>query len=210
MFASLSVAPGTTAGTYTVFASSTLEELQSDAVNTAQVWACDVFGNIGLAASDTIVALSEGGDYDGDELSNAGEELAGTDPLDQDSDDDDVPDGWESTNSMNPASAADGADDPDEDGYDNRHEYYFGTDPGNGYSRLEFEAVPAADDSVIIRWNSAHGRLYTLYTATNAASEWQVAPGCSNVAGNGETMTFTGSVSGAFSGLHRLSARVSP
>ena len=52
-----------------------------------------------------------------------------TDPLNDDSDGDDTPDGWEYENWFNPKKASDAAEDPDDDTLSNLLEYLNGTDP---------------------------------------------------------------------------------
>jgi hypothetical protein len=52
-----------------------------------------------------------------------------TDPLDADTDSDDMPDGWEYQNWLNPTDPADSLVDPDQDDLDNATEYLHGTDP---------------------------------------------------------------------------------
>jgi len=49
-----------------------------DATNTFHVWPGDRAGNIGAAASDAVLVLNPSGDFDGDGMSNADEETAGT------------------------------------------------------------------------------------------------------------------------------------
>lgn len=76
-------------------------------------------------------------DCDGDNLDNAGEELAGTDNNNPDTDSDGVIDGDEVTNGSNPLDScspnptAIGSNDCDEDGLDNDEETFYGTDPTN-------------------------------------------------------------------------------
>jgi len=71
------------------------------------------------------------GDVDGDGLSNQGEYENGTDPNDTDTDDDEMPDGWEVTYGLNPK-ANDASGDADGDGVDNLTEYLQGRDPCTG------------------------------------------------------------------------------
>jgi hypothetical protein len=70
-------------------------------------------------------------DIDGDDLSNDIESSIGTDPLDPDSDDDGMPDGFEHDypEILNPLSAGDASLDPDDDGLANIDEYTNGTHP---------------------------------------------------------------------------------
>ncbi len=71
------------------------------------------------------------GDKDDDGLSNIEEYEAGTDPDNDDTDGDELPDGWEVDNGLNPAGTGgnNGADgDQDDDGLSNKREYKLGTD----------------------------------------------------------------------------------
>ena len=69
-------------------------------------------------------------DSDGDFLSNADEiRDYGTDPLNDDSDGDDIPDGWEVQFELDPTDPADGEMDTDGDGRTNAREYVDGTNP---------------------------------------------------------------------------------
>ncbi|MCF6239347.1 MAG: molybdopterin-dependent oxidoreductase, partial [Candidatus Marinimicrobia bacterium] len=81
----------------------------------------------GLDPTDTGDALI---DTDGDGLINIEEYIAGTDPNNIDSDEDDLPDGWEVDNQLNPA-MNDAQADPDGDGLDNIDEFTYGTDPNS-------------------------------------------------------------------------------
>ena len=60
-----------------------------------------------------------GADWDGDGLTNAQEQAAGTDMNNPDSDGDGLPDGWEVGYGLNPNSATDANADPDGDGLTN-------------------------------------------------------------------------------------------
>ena len=55
---------------------------------------CPISGNSGMALLNPGVN-DAGGDLDGDGLTNLDEYLAGTDPQDQETDDDGLPNGWE-------------------------------------------------------------------------------------------------------------------
>ncbi len=56
-------------------------------------------------------------------------ERVGLDPLDPDTDGDELPDGWEHDNFLNPLNDTDAALNPDNDGLTNLEEYQHGTDP---------------------------------------------------------------------------------
>jgi hypothetical protein len=75
---------------------------------------------------------TEDGDNDG--LSDLAEFIYQTDPINWDSDGDDLPDGWEVDHGLNPGDPTDASDDSDRDGYSNLVEYDFGTNPRNYYS----------------------------------------------------------------------------
>lgn len=86
----------------------------------------------GLNSSDPTDATD---DPDSDDLENLEEFEAGTHPQDWDSDDDELPDGWEVENELDPLDNGatnfdNGADgDPDGDGFTNLEEYTADTDP---------------------------------------------------------------------------------
>ncbi|MCK4443914.1 MAG: right-handed parallel beta-helix repeat-containing protein, partial [Thermoplasmata archaeon] len=75
-------------------------------------------------------------DIDGDDLENDQESSLGTDPMDPDTDDDGLPDGYEHEYSeiLDPLVGTDAMLDPDEDGLDNLGEFLNGTDPGSADS----------------------------------------------------------------------------
>ena len=72
-----------------------------------------------------------GADWDGDGLTNAEEQNAGTNVNNPDSDGDGLPDGWEASSGLDPLSPGDASKDPDGDGMTNLEEYQKGTLPGN-------------------------------------------------------------------------------
>lgn len=77
----------------------------------------------------------DGGDFDGNDLSNLAEvTIHQTNPLNPDTDGDGMPDGWEVFYALNPLDAADGSLDPDNDGLTNAQEYQHGTNPNLGDS----------------------------------------------------------------------------
>jgi hypothetical protein len=87
------------------------------------------------APGDNITRIQDvlpGDDYDGDGLTNMAEYQESTDPVDTDTDSDDLPDGWEVSNGLDPldGTADQGGDgDIDSDGWTNREEYISGSDP---------------------------------------------------------------------------------
>ena len=88
-------------------------------------------GAAGVTAdgSDPLDPDDGGADWDGDGLTNAQEQSAGTDMNNPDSDGDGLPDGWEVGYGLNPNSATDANADPDGDGLTNSQEYATGTNP---------------------------------------------------------------------------------
>jgi len=71
---------------------------------------------------------SASADPDADGLTNYQESLAGTNPQSSDTDGDNMPDGWEVNNGLDPL-VANGGSDPDSDGLTNYQEYLYGTYP---------------------------------------------------------------------------------
>ena len=93
-------------------------------------------GSTGVSAdppsgSDPLNPNDGGADWDGDGLTNAEEQNAGTDMNNADTDNDGLPDGWEVNYGLNPNSASDANADPDGDGLTNSQEYAAGTNPNN-------------------------------------------------------------------------------
>ena len=86
---------------------------------------------VGADGSDPLDPSDGGADWDGDGLTNAEEQSAGTDMNNPDTDNDGMPDGWEVNYGLNPNSASDSGADPDGDGLDNLEEYEAGTNPNN-------------------------------------------------------------------------------
>jgi hypothetical protein len=83
----------------------------------------------GLNALDATGPNGATGDPDGDGLDNAGEQTTGTQANNPDTDEDEMPDGWEVTYDLNALDSSDADEDPDDDDIPNRSEYDLQTDP---------------------------------------------------------------------------------
>jgi len=82
-----------------------------------------------LGTNPLLVDTDSDGINDGDEVN-----LYNTDPLNSDSDSDGLPDLYEVSNSLNPLDALDVTADPDQDGYTNQEEFLRGTNPVDAFS----------------------------------------------------------------------------
>lgn len=94
------------------------EDLDLDGLDDA--WELVVFGNLDQTGAD---------DPDADGLDNSAEFNAMTKPLNPDSDGDQMTDGWEVDNQLNPLDEQDANLDPDGDGFSNLAEFLGGFDP---------------------------------------------------------------------------------
>jgi uncharacterized repeat protein (TIGR01451 family) len=94
--------------------------IDSDEDGLPDSWELLNFGNLNSSTA---------GDSDNDGLSNLDEYWLGTSPVDSDTDNDDMPDGFEVDNGLNPLSAADASQDADGDGLNNLNEYWLNTSP---------------------------------------------------------------------------------
>ena len=94
----------------------------------------------------------------------------------QDSDQDGLPDDWETAHGLDPQSAtgANGAaGDPDADGCTNAQEYAAGTDPASASSVLAFGAVEVGEIGPILQFHAIGGRTYSvLYRDSIDAGTW--------------------------------------
>ena len=92
-----------------------------------------------------------------------------------DSDQDGLPDNWETTHGLDIGNALDAAADPDGDGLSNLSEYQVGTDPRNAASLLRLEAERNGR-MVVLRFQAAAGKSYQLRKTTALPvrnAEWQ-------------------------------------
>ena len=119
---------------------------------------------------NSIEDVNPGDDFDADGLTNLGEYNHGTDPANPDTDSDDMPDGWEVDNGLNPL-IDDASLDPDGDGYTNLQEYRQGTDPQYYTHSLPYETGFEPEEGFVL------GNL-------DAQNGWQVTEGTAEVETN--------------------------
>ncbi|MFW5871124.1 MAG: S8 family serine peptidase [Verrucomicrobiota bacterium] len=86
-----------------------------------------------------------------------------------------------------------------------------GTDSADPDSVLRFnglmERTENNNSEIILRWSSVTGRTYALYRRDELLEDsWLPVPGYTNLAGTGETMSYTGSVGTIKRGYYRLEA----
>ena len=188
-YLSLTNGGGTEGGSWTSASSGVVASVP-DATNVVHVWGRDVYGNLGAAASDAILALSPAGDWDGDGM----------------------PNGWEVEEGLGPTNSSDAGEQGDSDPYPNRDEYYWGTDPNSGGSCLSFEGeAGAAPTNCVLTWSSVTGRLYSLYRAGGTCSNgmpWMPMASFSNVAGVQGLMTYTDQNPAAEGRYYRLRVKL--
>lgn len=99
-----------------------------------------------------------------------------------DTDNDGIPDYWETANGFNPNNAADAALDWDGDGLSNAAEYAAGTDPRSAASVLRATASPGSGGTMHIDFTAQSGKSYTVqYKDDLNATFWlkliDIAPG---------------------------------
>ena len=80
--------------------------------------------------------------------------------IDSDSDKDNMPDGWELDNGLDPATA-DAEQDKDNDWYNNYSEYIAGTDPDDASSVFDLSYIMSTN-GFVINWNSVTSRTYSV------------------------------------------------
>ncbi|MDA3798542.1 MAG: SBBP repeat-containing protein [Kiritimatiellae bacterium] len=128
-------------------------------------------------------------DLDGDGITNLGEQRAGTNPQNSDSDSDGMNDGWEVFHMMNPDNPADAFDNFDSDPHNNSEEFIADTDPtdSNDWFRVTaFSNLPP----MMVYFYSSSNRLYTLLGCTNlVVGEWVPLVGPRVGVGGADCMT---------------------
>lgn len=100
-------------------------------------------------------------------------------PIDEDGDDDGLPDAWETANGLDPASSEgiNGASgDLDGDGQSNRDEFLAGTAANSAASRLAVLRFQPADGTAMMEWSSVPGRRYRIALSSDLAV-WEYVSG---------------------------------
>jgi len=106
-----------------------------------------------------------------------------------DSDEDGMPDAWESAHGLDPADSADGDSDRDLDGVSNRDEYVFGTDPEDPADRTIIHSIgPSVDGGYTVVFTSLPDRTYTIVRTTDW-STW--LPVATDLPGTGSAIAVT-------------------
>ena len=113
-----------------------------------------------------------------------------------DSDEDGLPDSWETGYFGNLSSTP--SADPDGDGQDNSVELLTGTNPASGASRFSAAMVPLNPTQLTLTWPSVPGKNYQIQSSSNLAGIWSTlatVPGAPSPASTtGYTVTKTSSV----------------
>jgi hypothetical protein len=125
-----------------------------------------------------------------------------------DGDGDGLPDGWELQYGGTNRFGA-GESDYDHDGMDDTAEYIAGTVPTNKASVFSVSPGTHTGGLFVLTWESASGRLYRVYGATNliaAPVEWELLPGTDGLIGTGWPMSYTSFPQQA-AGFYRIDVR---
>lgn len=149
----------------------------------ADYWEIQMFGSTNWNGT---------GDDDSDGLNDLGEYNNSTDPGNPDTDNDQMPDGWEAGYSLNPL-VDDSAGDPDGDGLSNRGEYIAGTVPTNSASVFEITQIASITTNVVFTWPTVSGKFYTVLASSNLMSVWTNVPdpAYTNILGGGSFLSYT-------------------
>jgi parallel beta-helix repeat protein len=105
-------------------------------------------------------------DDDSDNLNLLGEYEHSTDPDNADSDNDQLPDGWEVSYSLDPLSGDDAELDPDSDDMSSWEEFVADTDPNSPTSLLQISAMSIEEEGVRLTWQGGVWARQLLQTRT--------------------------------------------
>ena len=130
------------------------------------LWLAQYFSSTELA--DPLIT-GEGADPDNDGLTNFEEFELETLPNNADTDNDQIPDGWEVANQLNPL-VDDAREDPDNDGYDNLLEYRLGKNPREP---SDANSQIAIETAVEVVYQTVSGVTYQLESAPSPAGPWE-------------------------------------
>lgn len=117
----------------------TLSDGDGDNDGMSDAWEMEHFETLARGGSD---------DFDGDGLADLQEYQNQTNPKDSDSDDDDIPDGYEVAHGLRPL-VNDANGDLDGDGFTNLREYQLGTDPNDPKSAPKAPLSDAGPDQLV-------------------------------------------------------------
>lgn len=111
--------------------------------------------------------------------------------FDVDTDDDRMPDAWETTHGLDPGDVSDHALDADGDGMSNWSEYTAGTNPADAASLLEIESIGIAEDaSAALTFTARSNKTYAVeYSDALGAGGWsRLADICAQPSDREETL----------------------
>ncbi len=145
-----------------------------------------------------VVFADNGSDSDGDGLSDYAEQMVNgspdydtsagdTDVWNPDTDDDEMPDGWEVTNGLDPV-VANANLDSDGDGHSNIREYTAGTIPTDASSVFKLVNMEIVGGRTI-SWLSVSNRTYSIYRSTNLLEVWSQTSLTSGIPGDASGQT---------------------
>jgi hypothetical protein len=107
---------------------------------------------------------------------------------DGDTDNDGMPDGWETANGLNPSSDADAQEDPDGDQIDNLSEYLAGTDPWDPNSVFRILAVEPGPTMTRLIFQGGPSRSYLVQACgCLALPDWRDVTNVTTSAAGGPT-----------------------
>ena len=104
-----------------------------------------------------------------------------------DTDNDGMPNDYETAAGLNPANAADAAIDSDGDGMTNLQEYQAGTDPKSAASVLRIASIGISGGDVVITFPSVLGKTYRLEERTELSGSWMLLS--DNISGTGSPIS---------------------